>query len=52
MVALPRDPDLLAKTGRMLTVGDLAREYGFTDIDGRLIPAFRFHARCETVLLP
>ena len=30
VVALPRDFDLLAKTGRMLRVGDLASEYGFT----------------------
>jgi len=45
VVALLRGFDLLAKTRRMLTEGDLASEYGFTDIDGRLIPAFRFHAR-------
>ena len=30
VVALPRDFDLLAKTERMLTVGDLASGYGFT----------------------
>jgi hypothetical protein len=29
------------KSGRVLAVGDLADEYGFTDIDGRRIPAFR-----------
>jgi hypothetical protein len=28
------------KTGRALRVGDLAREYGFTDIDGRQVEAF------------
>jgi hypothetical protein len=30
------------KTGQTFTVGDLAREYGFTDIDGRQPAAFRF----------
>jgi len=24
----------LSKTGALLTVGELAREYGFTDVDG------------------
>jgi NAD(P)-dependent dehydrogenase (short-subunit alcohol dehydrogenase family) len=40
VLALLRDPDRLAKSGRMLTVGDLAREYGFSDIDGRQVPPF------------
>jgi hypothetical protein len=26
---------------RMLSVGDLATEYGFTDVDGRHLPALR-----------
>jgi len=30
----------MAKTGWTLAVGDLAREYGFTDIDGRYISPF------------
>jgi NAD(P)-dependent dehydrogenase (short-subunit alcohol dehydrogenase family) len=34
VVALARDPDVLGKTGRVLTAGGLAREYGFTDLDG------------------
>lgn len=37
---LAADPDVLAKTGRVLRVADLAREYGFTDIDGRVVEAF------------
>lgn len=41
VVALARDPDVIEKSGQVLTVGDLAREYGFTDIDGRQIPPFR-----------
>jgi NAD(P)-dependent dehydrogenase (short-subunit alcohol dehydrogenase family) len=42
VVALATDPELLQKTGKALATGDLAREYGFTDIDGRYIPAFTF----------
>lgn len=35
VAALAADPDIMAKTGRFLSSGWLAREYGFTDIDGR-----------------
>jgi NAD(P)-dependent dehydrogenase (short-subunit alcohol dehydrogenase family) len=35
VVALARDPDVAAKSGRLLRVSDMAREYGFTDVDGR-----------------
>jgi len=38
--ALAADPQVFAKTGRVHLVGDLAREYGFTDVDGRVIPPF------------
>ena len=41
VTALAADPDVIEKSGRTLTVGDLAREYGFTDVDGRQPPAFR-----------
>lgn len=41
VLALATDPDVMAKSGQVLAVGDLAAEYGFTDVDGRLIPAFR-----------
>ncbi len=34
IAALARDPEVLAKSGEVLTPGDLAREYGFTDVDG------------------
>lgn len=40
VVALAGDPDVIAKSGRVLLVGELAREYGFTDIDGRQPPPF------------
>lgn len=35
IVALASDPAILERSGRTLLVGDLAPEYGFTDIDGR-----------------
>jgi NAD(P)-dependent dehydrogenase (short-subunit alcohol dehydrogenase family) len=41
VVALAADADVMRKSGSVLTVGDLAREYGFTDVDGRQPPAFR-----------
>ena len=41
VVALATDPTVMEKSGEVLAVGDLATEYGFTDIDGRQIPAFR-----------
>jgi len=38
---LAADPQVVQKSGRVLAVGDLAREYGFADIDGKQPPAFR-----------
>jgi NAD(P)-dependent dehydrogenase (short-subunit alcohol dehydrogenase family) len=35
VVALATDPEVLARSGGVIAVGDLARAYGFTDIDGR-----------------
>jgi NAD(P)-dependent dehydrogenase (short-subunit alcohol dehydrogenase family) len=40
VAALAADPDVRAKTGGVYRVADLAREYGFTDIDGRVVPPF------------
>lgn len=40
VAALAADPDVMRKSGALLTVGDLAREYGFTDVDGRQPPPF------------
>ncbi|GAA4212744.1 SDR family oxidoreductase [Actinocatenispora rupis] len=34
VVALATDPDVLARSGRALSTGELHREYGFTDADG------------------
>jgi dehydrogenase/reductase SDR family protein 1 len=41
VAALAADPDRLAKTSQALVVAELAREYGFTDIDGTLPPSLR-----------
>ncbi len=40
VAALAADPEVLQKTGQLLWVCDLAKEYGFTDVDGRYIPRF------------
>ena len=38
---LAADPEVMEKSGQVFGAGHLAEEYGFTDIDGRRIPAFR-----------
>jgi NAD(P)-dependent dehydrogenase (short-subunit alcohol dehydrogenase family) len=35
VVALASDPDVIARTGRVLIAASLAQEYDFTDIDGK-----------------
>ncbi|HUA74744.1 MAG TPA: SDR family NAD(P)-dependent oxidoreductase [Solirubrobacteraceae bacterium] len=42
---LMADPELMGLSGEALAVGDLARRYGFTDVDGRQPPAFRLEGR-------
>jgi NAD(P)-dependent dehydrogenase (short-subunit alcohol dehydrogenase family) len=41
VVALASDPKVIERSGQLLEVGTLAREYGFTDIDGSQPPPFR-----------
>nr|WP_251010796.1 SDR family NAD(P)-dependent oxidoreductase [Variovorax paradoxus] len=36
VAALAADPEVMTKSGQLLLVAELAREYGFVDIDGRL----------------
>ncbi|WP_349642702.1 SDR family NAD(P)-dependent oxidoreductase [Bradyrhizobium elkanii] len=38
IAALAADPDVIAKTGQVLLASELATEYGFTDVDGRIPP--------------
>jgi NAD(P)-dependent dehydrogenase (short-subunit alcohol dehydrogenase family) len=40
VAALAADRRVLQKTGQLLWACDLAKEYGFTDVDGRFIPRF------------
>jgi dehydrogenase/reductase SDR family protein 1 len=39
VAALASDPLVIQKTGEILLVSELAAEYGFTDVDGRVPPA-------------
>jgi NAD(P)-dependent dehydrogenase (short-subunit alcohol dehydrogenase family) len=40
VVALAGDPELSRRSGGVYRVGDLALEYGFTDVDGRRVAPF------------
>ncbi len=40
VVALAADSNVMQKTGRALSAGWLARDYGFTDVDGRQPPGY------------
>jgi NAD(P)-dependent dehydrogenase (short-subunit alcohol dehydrogenase family) len=44
VAALAADPNVIARTGQVLTVGELAQEYGFTDVDGRQPGPFRIES--------
>jgi len=41
ITALATDPDVIARTGTSVAPSRLAREYGFTDVDGNLPPEVR-----------
>jgi NAD(P)-dependent dehydrogenase (short-subunit alcohol dehydrogenase family) len=41
VVAIANDKNVMEKSGKVFAVGDLAEEYGFTDVDGRRVPPFR-----------
>lgn len=47
VVALAADPEPLRRTGRAFWVAELAREYGFTDVDGRIPDAEKLHAQLK-----
>lgn len=44
VAALAADPEVMRRSGGVHRVGDLAVEYGFTDIDGRVVPPFELGA--------
>jgi len=47
VVALAADQDPMARTGRAYWVAELARDYGFTDIDGTIPDAEKLHAKLK-----
>ena len=47
VVALASDDDRMARTGHAFWVADLAREYGFTDIDGSIPDAEKLHEQLK-----
>jgi NAD(P)-dependent dehydrogenase (short-subunit alcohol dehydrogenase family) len=40
VVALASDPNVITRSGELIFVGDAAKEYGFTDVDGRYVENF------------
>jgi len=49
VAALAADPDVLERSGRVFTTPELARDYGFTDVDGSQISEFwREHYGLDT----
>ncbi|MFE0132940.1 SDR family NAD(P)-dependent oxidoreductase [Streptomyces sp. NPDC059037] len=45
VVELAADPQVLERSGQVVSTGDLAADYGFSDIDGRRPPTFRLEGR-------
>ncbi|PXX07002.1 SDR family NAD(P)-dependent oxidoreductase [Mycolicibacterium moriokaense] len=41
IAALAADPDLMARSGGSFVAAEVARDYGITDIDGKVIPSLR-----------
>ncbi|MEV5712159.1 SDR family oxidoreductase [Actinoallomurus sp. NPDC052274] len=52
VAALAADPDVARWTGRTLSSGELARVYGFTDIDGTRPDAWRYLTEVRDAGLP
>jgi NAD(P)-dependent dehydrogenase (short-subunit alcohol dehydrogenase family) len=48
IVALATDARVLERSGQVVEVGTLAREFGFTDVDGSQPPPFRVRAGAST----
>ncbi len=47
---LAADPKVLRKSGRTFRAGELAREYGFADRDGRRVPPFTIRQSFEKLV--
>lgn len=52
VVALAADPDLLRRSGGSFSSGELAREYGFTDVDGSQPDCWRYLVEVQDAGLP
>jgi NAD(P)-dependent dehydrogenase (short-subunit alcohol dehydrogenase family) len=52
VAALAADPDVQRRNGESLSSGDLAREYGFTDVDGSQPDAWRYLVEVQDAGLP
>ncbi|MFC7309704.1 SDR family oxidoreductase [Streptomyces monticola] len=52
LAALAADPDVHRFNGQSLSSGGLAKEYGFTDVDGSAPDAWRYIAEVESVGKP
>lgn len=52
VAALAADPERARWNGESLSVGQLAREYGFTDLDGSAPDAFRYLVEVQEAGLP
>jgi NAD(P)-dependent dehydrogenase (short-subunit alcohol dehydrogenase family) len=52
VVALAADPDVHARNGGSFSSGGLAREYGFTDVDGSQPDAWRYLVEVQEAGLP
>jgi dehydrogenase/reductase SDR family member 1 len=50
VVALATDPDVMTRSGKAWIVADLARAYGFTDVDGNLPPVIRDTTHLEQLV--
>jgi dehydrogenase/reductase SDR family protein 1 len=48
VVALASDPEPMKRSGQAFWVADLARDYGFTDIDGSIPDAEKLHEQLKT----
>ena len=52
VAALAADPDLASRTGGSFSSGGLAREYGFTDVDGSRPDCWRYLTEVQEAGLP
>lgn len=52
VAALAADPDLMSRTGGSFSSGGLAREYGFTDVDGSRPDCWRYLTEVQDAGLP